>query len=120
MAQDINFTLASSSDIEAALCQRLEKIRIAKNINQTQLADDAGVSRRTITRMENGQGVSFDTFIRVVRALGLAGHLASLLPDPQIRPIDRVRQRAKERKYARPKKRSKASEWAWGEESNTQ
>lgn len=117
MAQMIDFTLAASSDIEAAICQRLEKIRVAKNVTQAQLAEEAGVSRRTITRMENGEGVSFDTFIRVARALGLAEHLASLLPDPDVRPIERVRRKGQERKYARSNKRShasaKASDWSW-------
>jgi len=63
-----------------------------KNISQAKLAEEAGVSRRTISRMENGKGVSLDTFIRVMQALGLTDQLDALIPASDIRP-ERTRPR---------------------------
>jgi transcriptional regulator with XRE-family HTH domain len=114
MAQKLDPATAVPSDIERMLGQRLLEIRLARNINQTDLAEEAGVSRRTMTRLENGEGVSLDTLIRVMSALGLADRFAVLLPDPAIRPIERIRQ-GKERQRARRKSKPAAKPWHWDE-----
>ena len=113
MAQTQDYQLATSEQIEAMLGQRLEAARLLRNINQSQLAQQAGVSRRTITRLENGHGVSLDTFIRVCSALGFADHLGNLLPANQISPVERVRRKGRERKRARSSKAVAHSEWTW-------
>lgn len=116
MAYKIDFELANSQQIEVALCRRLVQIRLARNTTQKQLATEAGVSLRTISRLEKGQGVSLDTFIRVLSALGIQHGLESLLPDPAIRPMDRISGRAGERMRARPARTKKTNEhWSWGD-----
>jgi len=117
MSYNIDFSLASSNQIEAALCKRLEDIRLSRNTTQAQLAMEAGVSLRTIGRLEKGQGVSLDTFIRVLTALRIQQNLENLLPDPDVRPIERVDIGGEERKRARPRVRSsdESSGWSWGD-----
>jgi len=116
MAYNIDFALATSNQIEAALCERLESIRLSRNMTQRQLADEAGVSLRTIGRLEQGQGVSLDTFIRVLTALRIQQSLESLLPDPTVRPIERIGTRAGERRRARPARVSdERPAWSWGD-----
>ena len=116
MSQQLDFSLASNEAIEADLGQRIEAIRLGRNVNQTQLAVEAGVSRRTITRLENGGGVSVDTLIRVLRALGLADRLAALLPDPGVRPIERGRLKGRKRQRARPQAKQATARWTWAED----
>ncbi|MBE0645489.1 MAG: helix-turn-helix domain-containing protein [Bacteroidetes bacterium] len=82
MSYNVNFAVAAPLQIEQALCWELERIRLSKNITQAQLAVQAGVSVRTVRRMENGEGVSLETFIRVLTVLGGRERLASLLPNP--------------------------------------
>jgi transcriptional regulator with XRE-family HTH domain len=123
MSYNIDFSVATSNRIEAALCKRLESIRLSRNITQSQLAEEAGVSSRTIGRLEKGQGVSMDTFIRVMMALSIQQNLEALLPDPTVRPIERVGISAGERKRARPAKAiDDRPTWSWGdcEEDNEQ
>ena len=116
MTYNIDFTVATSGQIEAALCKRLESIRLSRNITQAQLAEKAGVSQRTIGRLEKGQGVSVDTLIRVMMALGIQQNLEALLPDPVVRPIERVGIGGAERKRARPaKSNDRPSTWSWGD-----
>lgn len=118
MARNLNLNLLSSHELEAWLCRQLETARLRKNINQTRLAEQAGVSRRTISRLENGQGVSLDTFIRVMRALELGDRFADLIPDAGIRPVDRVNQKHSERKRASsPRDQQSVAEtkWEWGD-----
>lgn len=103
----------STSQIEKQLCQRLERVRLDQNISQSRLAEEAGVSRRTISRMENGEGVSLDTFVRVARALGVIDQLQSLFQLPQIRPIDRARQKSPRKKASSPRKMATDDETPW-------
>jgi putative transcriptional regulator len=111
---DIDFTIATSEQIIAALCERLEKIRLSRNLTQAQLASRAGVTKQTISNMENARGgLSMDTFVRVLTALNLQGNLKALLPDPSIRPVERVNL-GRERKRARvPRKTPASKPWAW-------
>jgi putative transcriptional regulator len=118
MTFEIDFSLASSKQIEKALSQRLENIRLLRNMTQTQLAKDAGISLKTLGRLESGQGVSLDTFIRVLIALRIQGNMQNLLPDPSIRPVERMRFEGTERKRARPNKSKKEdATWTWGDET---
>lgn len=108
----------SSEAIERDICKKLERIRLLKNISQAKLAEAAGISRRTISRMENGGGISLDTFIRVMQVLNLTDHLTAMLPNSEIRPIERVGRKGKsERKNASsPRTPKKAKKWEWGNE----
>jgi len=116
MAYNIDFSVASSDQIEAALCKRLESIRLSRNITQAQLAAEAGVSLRTIGRLEKGQGVSMDTFIRIMIGLRIQQSLEALLPDPTVRPIERIGIGTGERKRARPVQlNDERPTWAWGD-----
>ncbi len=97
---------------------RIAGIRLSRNLTQGQVSDLAGTARNTVRRLEAGETVSLGTFIRISEALGQEFNLDALLPDPSVRPVDRVRLQGKERQRARPKvtDAKKASEWAWGEE----
>lgn len=118
MAQSFDYQIAAPEDIEAELGRRLERLRLAQNRNQTQIAEEAGVSRRTITRLENGQGVSLDTLIRVMRALGVVDRFQLLLPDADVRPIERIRRKGSARKHARPGAAASSEPWQWAAESD--
>ena len=115
MSYLIDFSTATSEQIETALCRRLEQIRLAKNVTQEKLAKEAGVSVRTIHNLEKGEGVSFDTAIRAMIALGVQQSLESLLPDPTIRPVERVERRASERKRASSQAAGARKAWTWAD-----
>lgn len=115
----IDYAIATSRQIEADLCKRIQKIRLARNITQAQLASEAGVSASTIYRLENGIKVSFDTFIRVLIAFGLQSTLQLVLPDPEIRPIERASRAGIERQRARGKDTDdEKTPWKWGDEKD--
>ena len=119
MSYSTNFSLSSSAQIETALCRRLEQIRLSRNITQAQLAEEAGVSTRTVRRLEKGEGVSLDTFIRVMMALRIQHHLEGFLPDPSVRPVERAGLQARERRRARPTATDvDSSVWTWGDEES--
>jgi len=117
MMDSIDYAIANSEQIELDLCEKLVRIRLTRNITQKYLAEQAGVSVRTIRRLEKGLGVSLDTFIRALTALGVQQNLESMLPDPRIRPIDRAALKGVERKRAKQGKISEEkTAWVWGDE----
>ena len=114
-----DYTVLPSDKIEAILCERLETIRLDQNITQANLAAEAGVSPRTIRRMEKGEGISLATFIRVLKALKLENRLTALLPQQQISPMDRVNRKTHVRERASGRRKKEAKDdtpWKWGDE----
>lgn len=117
MTSSIDYSVATSEAIAAALGGQLKNIRLSRNITQAQLAAKAGVTTVTIGRLEKGLGTSLDTFIRVLLALDIQQNLAALLPDPTIRPMERISATGSERQRARPDATDEATTpWTWGDE----
>lgn len=117
MTHKIDFAIASSDAVINALFQKIEQIRLSRNISQAALAKEAGVSRSTITRLARGENISVDSLVRVMQALGLADHLAALLPNPSVRPVERIRLEGAERRRASPKRKA-AGNWTWGTDAS--
>ena len=118
MRHKINFDLSSSEAIEDALGKQIEEIRLKRNITQSRLAREAGVSRSTITRLvQKGKGTSLDSFIRILKALQLASNLGVLLPDTGPSPLEELEKNGQPpRQRARAKKRGQ-KKWTWQESS---
>ncbi len=108
--------MTSPETIIEMLGRQLNDIRLSQNISQQQLAEQAGVSRSTLTRLADGKPISLDSFVRVMQALGLSDHLAALLPDPSVRPVERVRLAGGERQRAGRKSTVASAPWTWGDE----
>lgn len=119
MTHKVDFSTASSEAIIEALCKRLDEIRLSRNLSQAELAAEAGVSRSTLTRLADGKSISLDSFLRIMQALRLADHLAALLPDPAVRPVDRVRLDGAERQRASGR-RAAPGNWQWGDEGGAE
>ncbi len=117
MSQSIDFTTAPVQVVTAHLAWQLDQIRLSRNISQAALARSAGVSRRTLVRLADGQSVSLESFVRVMLALDLGDSLARLLPNTEIRPLDNlVRERPRQR--ASSQADSVAEPWRWGDEDS--
>ena len=120
----IDFNIADNEHVEAELGRRLKRRRVELGLNQTEVAERAGVARRTVSSVERGEGGSMATFVALLRALGALDDLQRLLPDPGPSPIALTEgkvNRVKERKYpykARKKSPSSpaAEPWKWGDE----
>ena len=64
--------------------------RRLRRLTASQVADRAGVSRHTVMRLENGEGASMETVLRVARALGVLDSLVAAL-DPYATDEGRLR-----------------------------
>ena len=85
----ISKTLADA-ELLRELGRRLTGARIAHNLTQAALAVEAGVSKRTVERLESGEvATQLSSFIRVCRVLGLIDGFESLVPEVSPGPIAR-------------------------------
>jgi transcriptional regulator with XRE-family HTH domain len=97
--------------------ERLSRARLDKNLSQAQLALEAGVSKRTIERMEAGESVQITSFVRVLRALGRIEALDGIIPESDGRPMDLLRRQGKRRQRAARSEESGGDKpWSWGED----
>lgn len=101
------------------LGRRLTRARLDGNLTQADLAREAGVSKRTVERLEAGESTQLGNLLRVLRALGLLGRLDSLVPDSPPSPVEQLRLEGRRRERARGKAARSADDesWTWGDDS---
>jgi transcriptional regulator with XRE-family HTH domain len=103
------------------LGSRLAAARLARNLTQGALAEEAGVSKRTVERLESGEvAARLSGLVRVCRALGMVDRLDALVPSPQVSPLDQLKLAGRRRKRAsgqRGQPTAAKRKWTWGDES---
>ena len=105
---------ASEAALLSELGSRLAFIRLAQNLTQAQLAKQAGVSKRTVERMESGAvATQLSAFLRVCRVLGLQDRLELLLPEQAPSPVAQLKLRGRTRKRASGQPQKAPTKWAW-------
>ena len=80
--------------------QRVASARLLCNITQQDLAEEAGVSRSTVRRLEAGESTQLTAFIRVLRVLDLLANLDLLLPAPSVSPLQALKSEGQKRQRA--------------------
>jgi transcriptional regulator with XRE-family HTH domain len=112
-------TLISDKAILEEIGRRLGRRRVELEFTQAELASEAGVSKRTVERVESGESAQTSTLIRMMRVLELLESLDAAIPEAGPRPMDLLKLRGKERRRASSKKRRKQSgeEWSWGDKT---
>lgn len=110
--------LLTNPQIEQELGKRLKDHRLDLNLSQEEIATRSGLSRRTITAIENGEGSTLSTLIAMLRAMNALDTLENFLPDPGISPMAMTSMlQDAPRKYAsKPRKTPPATTWKWGDE----
>ncbi len=111
--------LMTDDAVLAEIGNRIARYRIDQQVTQADLAEQAGVSKRTVERVEAGASVQFSTVIRILRVLDLLPGLDPLISEPSPRPMDLLKQQGKQRQRASSSQRSDKipKKWSWGDES---
>lgn len=95
---------------------RLEQLRLNNNIVREALADQSGVGRNTVERLEMGNSVQLINFIKICRTLGVLNRFEAILPKPTISPVEFAKLQGKKRRRASNKRHTDNNEWTWGDE----
>jgi len=107
------------------LASVVKYVRLQLNLEQQTVANEAGISLRTIQNIEAGKSVNASSLFAYLDYLGLLNGMLSNLPNPDaLTPMERLNATAKRRQRANQntKKRSAYNskynnpEFSWGDE----
>lgn len=96
------------------LGQKIKTYRIMKELSQQDLEDKTGVSKRSISRLEQGESVQVDNLFKILLALDLGDNIELLVPDQTKRPSFYLEKT--DNKPKRVRKKTEKNEFKWGDE----
>jgi len=102
------------------LGSRIARCRLNQNMTQEALAIEAGVSTPTVQRLEQGHSTQLANFIRILRALDMLEQFDSLIPEPNISPMQQLKMGGKIRQRASLPTKDKSTvtpTWKWGDDA---
>lgn len=110
--------LLTDDAVLAELGARIAGRRVELQLTQAAVAEQAGIAKRTLERMEAGQTSQFVTLVRVLRVLDAASGLDNLIPESGPRPMDLLKQKGKVRQRASGQRAAKPTgkPWRWDEQ----
>lgn len=93
----------TADEWQQALGQQLRELRLRLNLDQRQLAEQAGVALNVVKRLEYGMEAKVGSLVKVLRALGRAEWLATLAPAISISPLQMLKDKPVRQRASRPK-----------------
>jgi len=117
----ISKTLADDT-ILAEIGERVTRLRLDLQLTQADVAEQAGVAKRTVERIEAGASAQMSSIIRILRVLDLLPGLDRMIPEAGPRPMDLLRRKGKVRQRASTRRRPDQSDrpdkpWSWDEKT---
>ncbi len=111
--------LLTDDAVLAELGRRIAARRIEMQLTQAMVAEQAGIAKRTLERMEAGHSSQLSSLIRVLRVLKALSGLEALIPASGPRPMDLLQRKGKARQRASRKagEQPKAEPWSWDDKS---
>jgi len=107
--------------ILAEIGRRIARRRLDFQFTQAEVAERAGIAKRTLERMEAGYSCQLSSLIRVLRVLDAMPGLDSMIAEADPRPMDllqgkgKVRQRASRKRRPDPQSGELKKPWTWGD-----
>ena len=111
--------LLTDDVILAELGARLAARRVDLQLTQAAVAEQAGIAKRTLERMEAGHSSQLSSLVRVLRVLDALPGLDSLVPEIGPRPMDLLKRKGKVRQRASGNRAAKSSgkPWSWDDDA---
>lgn len=111
--------LLTDEAILTELGQRIAVRRLELQLTQAEVAEQAGVAKRTLERIEAGYSAQLSSVIRIFRVLEVLPGLEQVIPEVGPRPMELLKHKGKARQRA-PGLRARAQPakpWSWEDES---
>lgn len=93
---------------------RIKQKRISLSITQKDLAREAKLSLRSIVNVENGENISFNHIISILKALRIVDNLELLIPEIKTDPLEVLKLGSKRQRVTKSK--TTTDDWKWGDE----
>jgi transcriptional regulator with XRE-family HTH domain len=104
--------LTPEPQILEELGRRLAQIRKQQRLSQTALAEEAGIGVATLRRIEAGKDSQMESWLKILRTLGLIGSINQLIPETFESPMAEVFQQGRRRRGGQ------STGPAWGDEQS--
>ncbi len=112
--------LMTDEAVLAEIGSRLAARRIDMQLTQAEVAEQAGIAKRTLERMEAGHSSQLSTLVRVLRVLEATTGLENLIPETGPRPMDLLQRRGGKQRQRASGKRARTpsgTAWTWDDEA---
>jgi len=111
--------LSADEAVLAEVGERIARHRLDLQLTQAEVAEQAGVSKRTVERIESGASAQMSSFIRILRVLDLLPGIERMIPATESSPMDLLRRKGKVRQRAsRPRRAAQPDEaWSWDDDT---
>jgi transcriptional regulator with XRE-family HTH domain len=111
--------LLTDDAVLAELGERMARRRIDLQLTQADVAEQAGIAKRTVERIEAGASAQMSSIIRILRVLELLSELDAIIPEIAARPMDLLQRKGKVRQRAVSRSRADRPEqpWSWDDEA---
>ena len=96
------------------LGRKIKLYRISLEMSQQELADKTGISKRSISRIEQGESVQMNSLFTILIALDLGDNIELLVPDQSRRPSFYLEKQ--ENMPKRVRKKTEKKDFKWGDE----
>jgi transcriptional regulator with XRE-family HTH domain len=93
----------TTEEWEATLGRQLRDLRLRRNVDQRQLAEQAGVALNVVKNLEAGKGATVTSLVKVLRTLGRVEWLDSLAPAVSISPLQMLKSKPSRQRASRGK-----------------
>ena len=93
----------TTEEWEATLGRQLRALRLRQNVDQRQLAEQAGVALNVVKNLEAGKGATVKSLVKVLRALGRIEWLDTLAPAVSISPLQMLKSKPSRQRASRGK-----------------
>ena len=108
-----NWNAMSDQALSDTIGVFIKEHRLNQNKSQQEVADAAGISRSTLSLLENGKTVTLTTFLQVLRVLDLLYIMDNFQIRTQISPIALAKLDKAKRKRASQSKDTDTTESDW-------
>jgi transcriptional regulator with XRE-family HTH domain len=90
----------------ATFGRQLRDLRLRQNVDQRQLAEQAGVALNVVKNLEAGKGATVKSLVKVLRTLGRAEWLETLAPAVSISPLQLLKSKQPRQRASKVKGRN--------------
>jgi len=97
---NVNLT---ADEWQAKIGRQLRDLRLRRNMDQRQLAEQAAVALNVVKNLEGGKGATVASLIKVLRALNREEWLDALAPQVSISPLQMLKARPVRQRASRSK-----------------
>lgn len=99
----MSFYSITNERIAVKIGERIEQLRLERNMTQQEVADEVGISRVSYAKLESGEA-KFINMIATLRVLGQLELVENFVPESSFSPMELLKMKGKQRQRATKRK----------------